>query len=56
MSLVGVDTYEKILRPTRNPTLAGIDPLSMILRESDTGRGKMIDTSVISVLVITCLW
>ena len=27
VSLVGVGTYEKILRPTQNPTLAGMDPL-----------------------------
>ena len=27
MILVGVGTYEKILRPTQNPTLAGMDPL-----------------------------
>ena len=27
MNLVGVRTYEKILRPTQNPTLAGMDPL-----------------------------
>ena len=25
--LVGVLTYENILRPTQNPTLAGMDPL-----------------------------
>ena len=28
VSLVGVRTYENILRPTQNPTLAGMDPLS----------------------------
>ena len=28
VSLVGVGTYKKILRPTRNPTLAGMDPLT----------------------------
>ena len=28
MSLVGVRTYENILRPTQNPTLAGMDPLT----------------------------
>ena len=27
MSLVGVNTYENIIRPTQNPTLAGMDPL-----------------------------
>ena len=27
VSLVGVGTYKKILRPTQNPTLAGMDPL-----------------------------
>ena len=27
VSLVGVGTYEKILRPTQNPTLASMDPL-----------------------------
>ena len=26
VSLVGVGIYEKILRPTQNPTLAGMDP------------------------------
>ena len=31
VSLVGVVTYEKILRPTQNPTLAGMDPLLVIL-------------------------
>ena len=29
-SLVGVGTYKKILRPTQNPTLAGIDPLILL--------------------------
>ena len=29
--LVGVGTYEKILRSTQNPTLAGMDPLSIFL-------------------------
>ena len=28
VSLVGVGTYGKILRPTQNPTLAGMDPLT----------------------------
>ena len=28
VSLVGVGTYEKILRPTQNPTLACMDPLT----------------------------
>ena len=28
VSLVGVGTYKKNLRPTRNPTLAGMDPLT----------------------------
>ena len=27
VSLVGVGTYEKILIPTQNPTLAGMDPI-----------------------------
>ena len=30
MSLVGVRTYENILRPTQNPTLAGMDPLPLV--------------------------
>ena len=28
---MGVGTYEKILRPTQNPTLAGMDPLPLII-------------------------
>ena len=32
VSLVGVGTYEKILRPTQNPTLAGMDPLPQDIR------------------------
>ena len=30
VSLVGVRTYENILRPTQNPTLAGMDPLTIV--------------------------
>ena len=32
VSLVGVGTYEKNLRPTKNPTLAGMDPLVSHIR------------------------
>ena len=31
MSLVGVGTYEKILRPSQYSTLAGMDPLKVEL-------------------------
>ena len=34
--LVGVCTHEKILRPTQNPTLAGMDPLHVV-PEARTG-------------------
>ena len=37
MSLVGVRTYENILRPTQNPTLAGMDPLLEAATGSTTG-------------------
>ena len=30
VSLVGVRTYVSILRPTQNPTLAGMDPLVLV--------------------------
>ena len=33
--LVGVRTYENILRPTQNPTLAGMDPLALIIEPLD---------------------
>ena len=33
--LVGIITYENILRPTKNPTLAGMDPLVIV------GRGAL---------------
>ena len=32
VSLVGVGIYEKILRPSQSSTLAGMDPLSLVLR------------------------
>ena len=36
MSLVGVGTYEKNLRPTQNPTLAGMDSYYSIGYVDDT--------------------
>ena len=33
MILVGIGTYKKILRPTQNPTLAGMDPLVEAIEE-----------------------
>ena len=35
VSLVGIGTYEKILRPTQNPTLAGMDPLTKSSTEAE---------------------
>ena len=39
VSLVGVRTYENSLRPTQNPTLAGMDPLSVAFTAFDLLRG-----------------
>ena len=36
VSLVGVRTYEIVLRPTQNPTLAGMDPLWTLVPIAET--------------------
>ena len=41
MSLVGVRTYENILRPNQNPTLAGMDPLPICIHASVHSQGVL---------------
>ena len=56
-SLVGVGTYKKILRPTKNPTLAGMDPITeasvqYISTCSETGISEEGASTVVSLLSI----
>ena len=57
VSLVGVRTYENIIRPTQNPTLAGMDPLSWALYPlyQFIGRDGLAHCSSMSPLC-NCTW